>query len=80
MVLLRNGEVAFRGETDGVVRLTTLALTAVCMSVHSIECTLYAGGAAAAAGNRNSGTGAVCLRTALFTEVGFYEACNNKVR
>jgi hypothetical protein len=50
MVLLRNGEVAFRGETDGVVRLTTLALTAVCMSVHSIECTLYAGGAAAAAG------------------------------
>jgi hypothetical protein len=24
--------------------------------------------------------GAVCLRTALFTEVGFYEACNNKVR
>jgi hypothetical protein len=24
--------------------------------------------------------GVVCLRTALFTEVGFYEACNNKVR
>eukprot|EP01047_Picozoa_sp_COSAG01_P035790 COSAG01_NODE_2764_length_7112_cov_593.144018_9_plen_74_part_00 len=23
--------------------------------------------------------GAVCLRTALFTEVGFYEACNNKL-
>jgi hypothetical protein len=34
-----------------------------------------AAGASAAAG-----TGAVCLRTALFTEVGFYEACNNKVR
>ena len=27
-----------------------------------------------------SGTGAVCMRTALFTDVGIYEACNNKVR
>ena len=27
-----------------------------------------------------TGTGAVCMRTALFTDVGIYEACNNKVR
>ena len=26
------------------------------------------------------GNGAVCMRTALFTDVGIYEACNNKVR
>jgi hypothetical protein len=26
------------------------------------------------------GIGAVCMRTALFTDVGIYEACNNKVR
>ena len=25
-------------------------------------------------------TVAVCMRTALFTDVGIYEACNNKVR
>ena len=25
-------------------------------------------------------SGAVCMRTALFTDVGIYEACNNKVR
>ena len=24
--------------------------------------------------------GAVCMRTALFTDVGIYEACNNKMR
>jgi hypothetical protein len=28
----------------------------------------------------SSGCGAVCMRTALFTDVGIYEACNNKVR
>ena len=27
-----------------------------------------------------AGYGAVCMRTALFTDVGIYEACNNKVR
>jgi hypothetical protein len=69
MVLLRNGEVAFRGETDGVVRLTTLALTAVCMSVHSIECTLYAGGAAAAAG---TGTAELGLCASLYPLIVLY--------
>jgi hypothetical protein len=36
--------------------------------------------AARAARRALAGFGVVCLRTALFTEVGFYEACNNKVR
>ena len=29
---------------------------------------------------RTTSIGAVCMRTALFTDVGIYEACNNKVR
>ena len=34
----------------------------------------------AASATLELGIGAVCMRTALFTDVGIYEACNNKVR